>query len=269
MRPLRVQINVTNGTATPAQPDPRTVHLNVAQQQRKGDIAAKCRSPAIARPATRNLSEAAVCQPLPSPPQDIAPPAATPHTANRARLLQTAEIPAETARLVCCHNPWPTEDVHFCPGDAIPAFVTRIPALSSGPKSWIAIHNHRPELLRLHSGQNIGVLDRAHRRPLNSDQCTTSRARASLTAPAATAERPLQGVQRRVQPRRGRPRLYSAAGACHRDARASTSPNLPASKPSCSTGGDGVGPANAGQRRHPPLQQSLRFTGSNGEEKRW
>ena len=31
--------------------------------------------------------------------------------------------------------------------------------LSSGPELWIAIHNHRPEPLRLHSGQNIGVLE--------------------------------------------------------------------------------------------------------------
>ena len=37
MRPLRVHIDVTHGTATPAQPDPQTVHLNAAQsrQQRK------------------------------------------------------------------------------------------------------------------------------------------------------------------------------------------------------------------------------------------
>ena len=33
MRPLRVHIDVTNGTATPAQPDPQTVHLNAAQSQ--------------------------------------------------------------------------------------------------------------------------------------------------------------------------------------------------------------------------------------------
>ena len=97
--------------------------------------------------------------PLASPPPEIAPPSATPHTASRALLLQTAEIPAETARLVRCHNPWPTEDVYFCPEDALPAFVTGIPALSSGPELWIAIHNHRPEPLRLHSGQNIGVLE--------------------------------------------------------------------------------------------------------------
>ena len=33
MRPLRVHIDVTNGTATPAQPDPQTVHMNAAQSQ--------------------------------------------------------------------------------------------------------------------------------------------------------------------------------------------------------------------------------------------
>ena len=65
----------------------------------------------------------------------------------------------ETARLVRYHNPWPAEDVLFCPGDALPAFVTGIPALSSGLELWIAIHNHRPEPLQLHSGQNIGVLE--------------------------------------------------------------------------------------------------------------
>ena len=37
--------------------------------------------------------------------------------------------------------------------------MTGIPALSSGPELWIAIHNHRPEPLQLHSGQNIGVLE--------------------------------------------------------------------------------------------------------------
>ena len=32
MRPLRVHIDVTIGTATPAQPDPQTIHLNAAQR---------------------------------------------------------------------------------------------------------------------------------------------------------------------------------------------------------------------------------------------
>ena len=158
MRPLRVQIDVTNGTATPAQPDPQTVHLNAAQQLQK-EVSPPNAAPQPLPAPPQETSLPAARQPLPSPPQEIAPPAATPHTASRARLLQTAEIPTETARLVRCHNPWPTEDVYFCPGDALPAFVTGIPALSSGPELWIAIHNHRPEPLRLHSGQNIGVLE--------------------------------------------------------------------------------------------------------------
>ena len=33
MRLLRVRIDVTEGTATPAQPDPQTIHLNAAQTQ--------------------------------------------------------------------------------------------------------------------------------------------------------------------------------------------------------------------------------------------
>ena len=67
--------------------------------------------------------------------------------------------PPETACLVRCHNPWPTKDVLFCPSDALPAFVTGIPALSSGPELWFAVHNRRPEPLQLHAGQNIGVLE--------------------------------------------------------------------------------------------------------------
>ena len=94
-----------------------------------------------------------------APLSTTSPCTSTPHTASCARLLQTADIPPETARLVRCHNPWPTEDVLFCPDDALPAFVTGIPALSSGPELWIAVHNHRSEPLQLHSGQNIGVLE--------------------------------------------------------------------------------------------------------------
>ena len=86
--------------------------------------------------------------------QDAAPPAVS-----HALLLQTTDIPAETVPLVRCHNPWPSEDVYFCPEDALLAFVTGVPALSSGFEIWIAIHNHRPEPLRLHSGQNIGILE--------------------------------------------------------------------------------------------------------------
>ena len=98
---------------------------------------------------------------LPSiaPLSTASPCTATPHTASCARLLQTADIPPETARLVRCHNPWPTEDVLFCPDDALSAFVIGIPGLSSGLELWIAVHNHRSEPLQLHFGQNIGVLE--------------------------------------------------------------------------------------------------------------
>ena len=102
----------------------------------------------------------AASQPAPSPGFSPASTSlAHPHIASCARLLQTADIPPETARLVRCHNPWPSEDALFCPDGALPAFVTGIPALSSGPELWYAVHNHRPEPLQLHAGQSIGVLE--------------------------------------------------------------------------------------------------------------
>ena len=164
MRPLRVRIDVTNGTATPVQSDPQTVHLNAAQQQQQRmkkplpRVIPPALPPLETSPPAATPAAPAAALPAPASPE-LAPPSATPHTASHALLLQTAEITAETARLVRCHSPWPTEDVYFCPEDALPAFVTGIPALSSGPELWIAIHNHRPEPLRLHSGQNIGVLE--------------------------------------------------------------------------------------------------------------
>ena len=184
MRPLRVHIDVTNGTATPAQPDPQTIHLNAAQRQQpqKRPPAQTVSPPPLLREepaAGASLSTIGTAVPSFSPPQRqknplaedrsaALPPLASlppapaehcptlsashapsdfthPHTGTCARLLQKADIPPETARLVRCHNPWPTEDVHFCPDGALPAFVTGIPALSSGPELWYAVHNHRPE----------------------------------------------------------------------------------------------------------------------------
>ena len=141
MWPLHLRIDVTNGTATPAQPDPETIHLNAAQQQKT------------------TPQQNAAPQPQASQWQEAATRHATPSATSRALLLQTTDIPAETTLLVRCHNPWPSEDVYFCPEDALPAFVTRVSALSSGSELWIAIHNHRPEPLCLHSGQNIGILE--------------------------------------------------------------------------------------------------------------
>ena len=204
MRPLRVHIDVKNSTATPAQPDPQTIHLNAAQrQQPQKRLPAQTASPppqpqpprenpasgasllteGTAEPYSpqpqrqknplaegRSTALPSLETPLPTPVGNFssasispAPPNMThPHIASCARLLQKADIPPKTARLVRCHNPWPTEDVLFCPDGAFPAFVTGIPALSSGPELWYAVHNHRPEPLQLHAGQSIGVLEVIH-----------------------------------------------------------------------------------------------------------
>ena len=192
MRPLRVRIDVTEGTATPAQPDPQTIHLNAAQTQPRPPMPlSETKNPlppaqeAAKQGASLPLPRASATSPslpaqqgrLPAAEESVAPPPAAsqpapspgfspastdlahPHIASCARLLQTADIPPETARLVRCHNPWPSEDVLFCPDGALPAFVTCIPALSSGPELWYAVHNHRPEPLQLHAGQSIGILE--------------------------------------------------------------------------------------------------------------
>ena len=118
MRPLRVRNDVTHGTATPAQPDPQTIHLNAAQTQDS-----------------------------PPPPTSC------------ALLLQAVDIPAETAHLVGCPDPWPNEDVYFCPEEGLPTFVSGVPALTSVSKVWVVIRNHHPEPLRLHTGQAVGTLE--------------------------------------------------------------------------------------------------------------
>ena len=69
------------------------------------------------------------------------------------------DIPAETVRLVHCHNPWPSKNVYFCQEEGLPTFVPGVPALTSGSEVWVAIHNHRPEPLRLHTGQTVGTFE--------------------------------------------------------------------------------------------------------------
>ena len=131
-------------TPKPATPSP---HL----PQRQGRPLAEAGS--VAPPELAKLP-AAPTEPHPAPSNPTAPSnLAHPHTASCARLLQTADIPPETACLVRCHNPWPSEDVLFCPDGTLPAFVTGIPALSSGPELWYAVHNHRLEHLQLHAGR--------------------------------------------------------------------------------------------------------------------
>ena len=179
MRPLRVRIDVTEGTATPAQPDPQTIHLNAAQTQQpqKRLLPQPARSlpppqeaavsgaslpthstvtnpPPLPQHQGRLLAEAGSATPPeaapipakpPGPPPAPVPPTAPsnlahPHTASCARLIQTADIPPETARLVRCHNPWPSEDVLFCPDGALPAFVVAL--WCSG--SMVASHARGP-----------------------------------------------------------------------------------------------------------------------------
>ena len=145
MRPLQVHIDVTNGTATPAQPDPQTIHLNAAQSQRpqKRPPVQPASPPPLLKeePASgASLPNAGTAVPSSPPPQrpknplvedrstTLPPPSnlppapaepyptpspshapsdfAHPHTASCARLLQTADIPPETARLVRCHQGW-------------------------------------------------------------------------------------------------------------------------------------------------------------------
>ena len=55
--------------------------------------------------------------------------------------------------------PQPSEDMYFCPEEGLPTFVSGVPALTSGSEIWVAIHNHRPEPLRLHTGQTVGTLE--------------------------------------------------------------------------------------------------------------
>ena len=69
MRPLRVRIDVTEGTATPAQPDPQTIHLNAAQAQpRRKKLLS---SPAPSPPSPPEAADSGAAPPAP---QESAPP---------------------------------------------------------------------------------------------------------------------------------------------------------------------------------------------------
>ena len=138
MRPLRVHIDVTNGTATPAQPDPQTIHLNAEQSQQpqkrppaqttsppplpkedpasgaslltprtavpSSSLSQRQKNPlaedrSTALPPPANLPPAPT-EPCPTPLNPLAPSdLAHPHTASCARLLQTADIPSKQPAL--------------------------------------------------------------------------------------------------------------------------------------------------------------------------
>ena len=81
MRPLRVRIDVTEGTATPAQPDPQTVHLNAAQKQPPQERPLPRPTQALPPPQEAAVSGA----PLPAPRAALSPPSLS---QQQGRLLQ-------------------------------------------------------------------------------------------------------------------------------------------------------------------------------------
>ena len=194
-------------------------------------------------------------------------------TVSRALLLQVVDIPAEAARLVCCHNPWPHEDVYFCPEEGLPTFVSGVPTLTSGSEVWVNIHNHRPEPLRLHTGQTVGTLEIV--------------ALADSPPPPPASKQPSQSpVPEHLSPAQqqqlkalfqefsdiisqGEDNLGctpSAATTHNRDRGATASPAIPSPEPGRPTRGDGAGATDAFQQRHSSLQQSLGFTSSHDEK---
>ena len=118
---------------------------------------------------------------------------------------------------------------------------------------WIAIHNHRPEPLRLHSGQNIGVLEVV---TIADAPAATSKPGPMRQPPVLKHLSPLQQQQLN-----GLYKVFSDVFSQGEDdlgctpllehtirvPQASTPPALSATKPSCSAGRDGAGPADAGQ----------------------
>ena len=131
----------TMGAANPSRSQPQRREMPLPETQILAPSIAE--SPLPSASATALPGEPTSNVPLPTIPLC----AAMPHTDSRALLLQATAIPPETARLVRYHNPWPTEDVLFCPGDALPAFVTGIAALSSGPEAR-ALDFHAQSLAR-------------------------------------------------------------------------------------------------------------------------
>ena len=112
MRPLRVHIDVTNGTATPAQPDPQTIHLNAAQsQQPQKQLPSQTTSPPLApQPLRETRQKGPLILPL------------TSHSEGKYRWLGTGvwlflprkiplQPPLETSQVLpsrMLHRAWPT-----------------------------------------------------------------------------------------------------------------------------------------------------------------
>ena len=99
MRPLRVRIDVTEGTATPAQPDPQTIHLNAAQTQPPQERPLPRPAQALPPPQEATVSGAS----LPTPRAATSPPSvtATGQVADRGR-----ECDTPSSLFQACSIPW-------------------------------------------------------------------------------------------------------------------------------------------------------------------
>ena len=118
MRPLRVHIDVPNGTATPAQPDPQTIHLNAAQRhQPRKQLPAPTASPSPQpqpprekpAPGASLLAEGTAEPSSPQPQRQK-----NPLTEGRSAALPSPEIPP----------PNPTGDIPSAPLSHAPLSMT-------------------------------------------------------------------------------------------------------------------------------------------------
>ena len=134
MRPLHVRIDVTNGTATPAQPDPQTVHLNAAQQQQQrmkkplqGIVPPAIPTVETSPPAQQQQQRMKMPLPgiiLPATSTVETPPPVSPPPWYRSRRYTTWNSPSSDGKRLPDYSPFPPSisAVQFCYFTANAAF---------------------------------------------------------------------------------------------------------------------------------------------------
>ena len=166
MRPLRVHIDVTNGTTTPAQLDPQTVHLNAAQsQQQQKELPSHDTDPPL------------VSQPLgetPSPRASLSPGGTADPSSTRP---QRQEIPLSGAR----SSPLPSPEI---PPPAAAGTSRTLPSAPLSPAPPCIANPHTASCARLLQTADIPPQDStpcplpqsmAHRgRPILPERCSPS-----------------------------------------------------------------------------------------------
>ena len=96
MRPLRIHIDVTNGTATPAQPDPQTVHLNAAQQRMKQPL------PRVVPPAILTHGKLSTSRPYRPLRWPLRPPPLPSHQPPLCPHMRRHPLPLTPLAVLCC-----------------------------------------------------------------------------------------------------------------------------------------------------------------------